>query len=546
MANEDKQLAFVNESETSIRDGVNKVCDAVGVTLGSDGKYVMIQSVKGKMPKITKDGVTVAREIQLEHPIEDCSAKLVIDGCMRTLAKFGDGTTSTAVQIKSLTNSIFDARNSSGLNMRKFMSHLNDLRGIAIESMKKDVIMDITEKHLIGVATTSANNDAEIGGIIGSVYHKIGASGIINVYYKDVEKIDVKYNEGYVFDSGLIKKEFINDGANCVLQNPLVIVTNRSITKINEIMRFMDYCFNSKTPLLIIASGYSEEVMATILKNVSKIQVCPIIAPSTGDMKNSYLEDICAVSGAQFINGEEDIFFDDIIAKYDGISAPEDKTKYLLSVFGKVNSVVVSKDEVVMHHSTPIENYVESLQKIVDNTDDELITEFTNKRISLLKSHAVDITFPILTVAENSFDHDRYDDSFKATLSALKCGISVGGGKSYINAYNAIGKHEKDSDTEDYKKAYSVIRECMLSVVMTSLVNGDYEDSEISDIVGKMSMSDNPNFGYNTVTKTFEDLVENGIIESGISAQTCFSNAFSIASTLTHVSCSITYVPSIF
>lgn len=537
----EKDIKFRDEMAISLKEGVNVVCGAIAMTLGSDGRYVMIQNPDGT-GRITKDGVSVANSIRLSDPIQNMAAMAVLDACMKTLVELGDGTTTTAVIVKYLVNRIF--RDMDDINTREFLAGMEIAKNLAIEEFAKIVYKEITEEVLVNVATISANNDSELGELIGKMYYKLGEDASVSINYKDVPKAMVEYTSGYVVEGGLMKKDFINDGGSCVMDDARILVTNRSIDNVHDIINIMDYCNKREKPLLIVAGAFGHEVMATITKNIGKMNICTILAPSSGDMRNSFLEDICKYTGASFVDGEKDIFFDDInmfIKNNNSVVA----TEYIDGLLGTVEKITVNRDDTCLNNEIVVDGFnehISDLEKMADVLHNDLAIEFTKKRLAKLKNTVATLCLPLLTKTESSFNFDRVDDSLKTTKNALKHGVVAGGGK----AYSFVGEkldERKGHMTPSQTIGFDVVRRSMDSVIDQLLKNGGYNDVDTNAIKKNFHENSDVWNGYDTISNSGCNMLERGILEAGNSPTVCFSNAYSIARTLANIGCSISIVP---
>ena len=553
-----REITFGSELDDSILAGAEKIFKGVSVTLGSEGKYVTIKDSNSGEVRVTKDGASVAVEIKLENDIENLAVKLIVDGSMKTLQELGDGTTSTIVFAYHLIKNIMSFKqenvDNKKISMREYTKGMKIASEIVNQSFKDITKIEVNKETLISIATISSNNDVEMGTMVGEICHQVGEDGAINFGYKDQESNSIEFVNGYIIEEGLLKKEFINMGSQCSLVKPLVLVTNRQIDDVDDIMFILDYCYSKQRQLLIIASGYSQEVMATILKNINKFQCCPILAPMTGDMKNSYLEDVSVYCGAKFIDGEKDMFLSDLSAESKELfdkNGEDDSDKFILEVLGECEWTLTSKDKTVFNGNlqSEVEKQISFLEKIIDDSDNDVVNDFTRKRIAKLKSKMANVFFSKKTKAEMGFDFDRLDDALKATRNAMKNGLVAGAGKSYMIAYRKLKvehlKYIKDGARPEFIQGVLCVLNSLPKLIETSLINCDYSIEEIEEIVEYYKNSEDETTGYNTITSSICSLVETGVLESSVSGSCCFNNAMAISKIVANIGCAITDVKTL-
>jgi len=553
MNKKEKNLIFNPELRSRILSGAEKMFKSISVTLGGDGRYVFIQMSDGTY-KVTKDGVTVAKEINLEDDVENFAASTILDACFQTLREVGDGT--TAVLAYHMIEKIFgDMTDNQDVNFRKYLVGMEIAKSSVIDSLKqypeyfKNNNQEIPKEVLVNVATTSSNNDQELGKLIGGIFHRVGVDGNVKVVYKNIKENDVKFVDGYILEEGLIAKEFTTESSKCVMKDPLILITNRTIDDVDTITPIMDFCHGIDRPLLVVAGGYSREVTLTMAKNMDSLICCPIKAMNVGDRKNSYLEDLAVVTGGIFINGEKDMFLENAYLPEGGnfLNGDFDSDK-IMEHLGSCESLEVGIETTSIYHKNhkEIADQIKLLQDMIPMLDNEIAKEFTEKRISKLMGKEAVIELATSTRTEMSFDFDRIDDALRSTKSALKSGISPGGGTAYIKAAIDLESIKSNNVDRDVQLGIECVRKSLYSIIEISLLNGNYTISEIEEIIGRIYSAIHDGdiwFGYNSVTKGYGDMKKLGVLESGASSGVCFSNAFSISKILANTGCGITIIP---
>lgn len=535
----EKEVHYGVPLKTSIKDGLEKIYKPVSMTLGSHGRYVALETSRGN--KFTKDGVSIAKEIVLENKIENIFVRAIVDSAMATLNSIGDGTTSTIILSYHMIMNMLDAMDSetTKYDVKKFLNGVDKAMS-DVESIHKKLKDDSkpTLEDLISVATTSSNGDSEFGGFLGQIYHKIGSEGIINLNYHDSLEMKVEYAKGYMLEEGLLAYEFINRNGIASLVNPYVYVTNREITDADKFLTEIAEVINEKNadnsenrPLFIIATNYTAEVLATMAKNKDDFYCVPIKAPSIGDMRNGYLEDIAKITGGIFINGEKDMHLSEL---------------NIWDVLGECEWVEVKLGETVI--ATPkehVESQIKYLNDLLEGTeDDENSKNFINTRISKINGSIADLYIKKSSVTEMSLNYDRYDDSIKATRNSIKNGVISGGGRVYMYMAKCLTENLENIDSNDsFVAGYESIIESLKSVLKVNLENSNHNETEIESITNDMLKSDDINVMYDTVKQGFFNSRETGVLESYASSIACLRNAFSVAKIIVNTGSAVIGVP---
>lgn len=536
---EEKEIIYGDGIALKIRSGIKSIYVPVAMTLGSHGKYVALEGKNGKY-RFTKDGVGIAREIMVEDKFEQIFVQALYDASMSTLNMLGDGTTSTIILAYNMITNMMDSiQKSEKMDIKRFMDGIEWAMSI-IEKEHKLLksSSEATLKDLISVATTSSNGDSNFGALVGEIYHKIGSEGIIDISYHDDQEITVDYADGYIVDEGILAYEFMNTNGMCVLDNPYVYITNRPLTDPDEFMNIIlekvhasNDSSGKKRPLVVIAGDFSRDVLSTMLKNMEDIVCCPVKAPSTGDLKNNYLEDIAKVTGATFINGEKDMHLSDYPT---------------MDVVGTAKNIKVKINETVISIDGEVDpEYISSLEDILKDSGSDVLKEFLSKRLAKLKGSIATLNLKKSTTTEMSLDYDRYDDSIKATRNAIKNGVLTGGGVVYAHLARVIVRESEIIDDNDFQLGADSIRESMMSIIRVNLDNSGHSDEEISKITHDIMVSNDISMMYDTRTREYKSGREVGIMESYLSSIVCIRNAFSVAKTIINTGSAVVKAPKL-
>lgn len=533
-----KEIVHGKDLGGHVISGIEKIYIPVAMTLGSHGKFVALEMKNGKF-RFTKDGVSIAKEIEVENKFEQIYVQAIFDASMATLNMIGDGTTSTIIlAYHMIKNMIKDMDDDKALDTKKYLDGIDEamkriesehalLKGTSITSLE----------DLISVATTSSNGDREFGKLVGEIYNRIGGEGFINIHYHDDQKITVDYADGYIVDEGLIAYEFINHNGACALENPHVYVTNRPIEDADEfVKKILTPVHDSNVltgvtrPLFIVAGDFSREVLATMGKNMGAMPCCPIKAPSTGDMKNNYLEDIAHVTGSTFVNGEKDMHIEDY----------SDLTHYgtAKKVEVKVGETIITTD------GRSQEDYIKGLEDMLLDSSNDILKEFINMRIAKIRGSIATLNLKKSTTTEMSLNYDRYDDSIKATRNAVKNGVLSGGGRVYNYISNKLDSGNS-TDSSDFAKGISSMSNALLSITRVNLENSRHADDKIDSIIMSLYHNDDVDIMYDTVSRSLGSGRAFGVLESYASSIICIRNAYSVAKTIINTGSAVVKAPKL-
>ena len=522
-----KQIHFNTESRENLRKGVDILANAVKVTLGPKGRNVILDKKFGA-PTITKDGVTVAKEIELKDPVENMGAQLVKEVASKTADDAGDGTTTATVLAQAIfTNGI--------KNVAAGANPMDLKRGI--DKAVKTVISDLQDQskeikdssEISQVATVSANNDHEIGNMVANAMDKVGRDGVITVEEAKSTKTEVKTVEGMQFDRGYLSPYFVtnSDKMEVELENPYILIYDKKISAMKELLPVLELVSQSSKPLLIIAEDIEGEALATIVVNKIRgaLKVAAVKAPGFGDRRKAMLEDLAILTGGTVISEERGYKLESATIDYLGTA---DKVN-----IDKDNTTIVSG----AGKKSDINARVNQIKKQIKNTTSEYDKEKLQERLAKLSGGVAILYIGAATEVEMKEKKDRVDDALHATRAAVQEGVVAGGGIAFIRATNSLDK--LDLDNEDQNTGVIIVKTALESPIRTIVENSGGEGSVV---IQKVKESKN-DFGYNAATDTYESMFAAGIIDPTKVSRLALENAASIASLLITTECVIVDEP---
>ncbi|MEE3112790.1 MAG: chaperonin GroEL [Bacteroidota bacterium] len=522
-----KQIHFNTESRENLRKGVDILANAVKVTLGPKGRNVILDKKFGA-PTITKDGVTVAKEIELKDPVENMGAQLVKEVASKTADDAGDGTTTATVLAQAIfTNGIKNvAAGANPMDLKRGIDKavktvISDLQGQSKE------IKDSSE--ISQVATVSANNDHEIGNMVADAMDKVGRDGVITVEEAKSTKTEVKTVEGMQFDRGYLSPYFVtnSDKMEVELENPYILIYDKKISAMKELLPVLELVSQSSKPLLIIAEDIEGEALATIVVNKIRgaLKVAAVKAPGFGDRRKAMLEDLAILTGGTVISEERGYKLESATIDYLGTA---DKVN-----IDKDNTTIVSG----AGKKSDINARVNQIKKQIKNTTSEYDKEKLQERLAKLSGGVAILYIGAATEVEMKEKKDRVDDALHATRAAVQEGIVAGGGIAFIRAINSLDK--LDLDNEDQNTGVIIVKTALESPIRTIVENSGGEGSVV---IQKVKESKN-DFGYNAATDTYESMFAAGIIDPTKVSRLALENAASIASLLITTECVVVDEP---
>lgn len=526
-----KELRFGVEGRAALLKGVNTLADAVSVTLGPKGRNVLIEQQFGS-PKITKDGVTVARSITLEDKFEDMGAKLLQEVASKTNESAGDGTTSATVLGRSIfTESVKNvAAGCNPMDLRRGTQAAVEAVVEFLQQNKKEIT---TSEEIAQVATISANGDAHIGNLLASAMEKVGKEGVITVKEGKTLEDELEVTEGMRFDRGYISPYFITNtkSGKVEFENPLILLSEKKISSIQDILPSLELSNQTRRPLLILAEDIDGEALAACILNKlrGQVQVCCVKAPGFGDNRKNTLGDIAILTGGTVFTEELDI-------------KPENATVDLL---GSAGSVTITKeDTVVLNGEGTKDNIQARCEQIRASVDDAVTSEYEREklqeRLAKLSGGVAVIRVGGSSEVEVGEKKDRYDDALNATRAAVQEGILPGGGTALIKASRILDDVKANAANFDQKLGVEIIKLAITKPARRIIENAGEEGAVI---VGKIYDEPEFNRGYDSARGEFTDMIASGIIDPFKVVKNGLVDAAGVASLLATTECAIVDAP---
>ena len=511
-----KILVFDEEARRALERGVNAVANAVKVTLGPRGRNVVLEKKFGN-PTITKDGVTVAKEIELEDHLENIGAQLLKEVASKTNDVAGDGTTTATVLGQAIVRE--GLKNvAAGANPLALKRGIDKAVEAAVEKIKAMAIPVEDRKAIEEVATISAN-DPEIGKLIADAMEKVGKEGIITVEESKGLETELEFVEGYQFDRGYISPYFITnpDAMEAVLENPYILIVEKKISNVRELLPVLEQVAQTGKPLLIIAEDVEGEALATLVVNKLRgtLNVAAVKAPGFGDRRKEMLKDIAAVTGGQVISEELGIKLENVT----------------LSMLGQAERVKITKDETTIvggkGKKEEIEARIAQIKKELETTDSEYAKEKLQERLAKLAGGVAVIRVGAATETELKEKKHRFEDALNATRAAVEEGVVPGGGTTFLRAIPVVDKVIEGLEGDEATGA-KIVRRALEEPARQIAENAGFEGSVVVNRV--LEEKKNERFGFNAATGEYVDMIEAGIIDPAKVSRSALQNASSIGS----------------
>lgn len=516
MVNELKFDAYAKESLLS---GMQKIAQAVGSTLGPKGKCVILDNYSNGLPHVTKDGVTVAKNISLENKFENVGATLLKQAALNTVRSVGDATTSSTVLAYKMVENAY--RSISGKNISEIKNGIKIAVDHVIETITQSST-SVKENELEKIATISANNDSEIGKIVAEAFEKVGLDGVITVEESPNNQTTVDIINGMQFDRGFVSHWFITDRAKseCVLEKPLILITDQKVQLTREILPAAEYCAKNGRAMLIIAQDFDDEVIQNLRINhiQGNIKCCLVKAPSFGDYRKYVLDDLALLTNAKLATYDNGIE----LQKVDG------------SMLGSCGKVVITKDSTtILNGSGQADLVAERISEIKTllstlQSGEETLIKFHRERIARLVGGICSIKVGANSEMEMLEKKDRMDDAVCATRAALEEGTVPGGGLTFLKAYLTM----PDSDNSTIQIGIDIIKNSLTSIFNTIVANAGYDPIKIGT---EVYPSDN--VSWNAETETYEDFIKSGIINPAKADRLAFENAVGVLNMFISTNC---------
>ena len=523
-----KEIYFELDSRNGLKRGVDKLANAVKVTLGPKGRNVVIGKKFGS-PVITKDGVSVAKEIELQDPLENMGAQMVKEVASKTNDLAGDGTTTATVLAQAIMTSGLKAIG-TGVNPVDLKRGIDKAVDAVIESLKESSIsVGDDNSKIVQVATISANNDSAIGELIAEAVKRVGKDGVITVEEAKGMETELKTVEGLQFDRGYLSAYFVTntDKMECELENPLILIYDKKISLMAELLPILEKAVGSGRPVLIIAEDVDQEALATLVVNRVRagLKVCAVKAPAFGDRRKDMLEDIAILTGGTALFEEG------------GYKLEDAELEHL----GQAAKVIVGKDYcTIVDGAGEKEVIVERVTKIkgqIDQAKSDFEKEKYQDRLAKLTGGVAILYIGAASEVEMKEKKDRVDDALHATRAAIEEGIVPGGGVALLNTIKAL--ESLKGDNEDETVGIQIIRKAIESPLRQICINAGIEDS----VVVKEVMQSAKEFGYNAKTGEYVDMVAAGIIDPTKVTRVALQNAASVASMIMTTECALVPIP---
>jgi chaperonin GroEL len=510
-----KIIAFEAEAREAIRRGVSKLARAVKVTLGPKGRNVILQKSFGS-PTVTKDGVTVAKEIDLEDPYENMGARMVREVASKTSDVAGDGTTTATVLAEAIFNEGLKAV-VSGVNPVQLKQGIEKAVEDISEKLSKMSIKIKEKAEMANVASIAANNDREIGNKLADAMEKVGKDGVITVDEGKSLTTEIEWVEGMQFDRGYLSPYFVTDPntMTAVLENPYILVFEKKISNIKELVPVLEAVIQQGKPLLIIAEDVEGEALATLVINRLRgtFQCCAVKAPGYGDRRKAMMEDIAILTGGTAV-------FEALGMKLESLPITD---------LGRAKKVIVDKDNTTIIEgagkANDIKARIDQLRREIENSTSDYDREKLEERLAKLSGGVAKINVGGATESEMKEKKARVEDALHATRAAVQEGILPGGGVALLRASSQVKPEGLSSDQE---VGYNIVlRACRAPLTMISENAG-----QDGGIVCERVIESKGNQGYNALTNTYEDLVKAGVIDPTKVTRTALANAASVATLL--------------
>jgi chaperonin GroEL len=522
-----KDVKFGDSARQKMINGVNILADAVKVTLGPKGRNVVIDKAFGA-PHITKDGVSVAKEIELKDKFENMGAQLVKEVASKTADVAGDGTTTATVLAQSILNEGLKAV-AAGMNPMDLKRGIDKAVRAAVQAIAKNSAPCTDSKAIAQVGSISANSDTTIGDLIAQAMEKVGKEGVITVEEGSGFEDTLEVVEGMQFDRGYISPYFINkqDTMTAELEAPYILLVDKKISNIRDMIPVLEGVAKSGKPLLLIAEDVEGEALATLVVNTMRgiVKVCAVKAPGFGDRRKAMLQDIATLTGGQ------------VIAEEVGLSLE----KATLAECGRAKKVVISKENTIIidgeGRSEEIAARVKTIRIQIEDTTSDYDKEKLQERVAKLAGGVAVIKVGAATEIEMKEKKDRVDDALHATRAAVEEGVVAGGGVALIRAVQAIS--DLVGDNADQNAGINILRRAMEAPLRQIVTNAG---EEASVIVNKVKEGTG-NYGYNAASGEFGDMLAMGILDPAKVARSALEHAGSVAALMLTTECMITDAP---
>ena len=523
-----KHIVFGHDAKSKILVGVNKLADTVKTTLGPKGRNVAIEKSFGA-PKITKDGVTVAKEIELEDKIENIGAQLLKEVASKTNDVAGDGTTTAAVLAQAIVKDGFKYV-TAGYSPIMLKRGIDKAVATVVERLDKITKKISTPAEIASVGTVSANNDKEIGDIIAQAMEKVGKEGVITVEEAKSMDTSLEVVEGMQFDRGYLSPYFVTntEKMQVVMENPYILIFDKKISNLKDLIPLLEGVAQQNKPLLIIAEDVEGEALATLVVNKLRgvLNIAAVKAPGFGDRRKAMLEDIAILTGGQFISEE--------------IGNKLENTT--VQMLGRAKRVTIDKDNTTIvdgaGDSKAIAARVKQIKAQIEETTSDYDKEKLQERLAKLSGGVAVLSVGAATEVEMKEKKDRVDDALHATRAAVEEGIVAGGGTVLLRCKKVLQNIK--CDNEDEKVGVKIIENALEAPIRQIAANAGVDGSIV---INTILSNKNENWGYDASKDEYKDMIASGIIDPTKVTKSALTNAASIASTLLTTEAAIVDAP---
>ncbi len=511
-----KELFFDTEARSGLKAGVDKLADAVRVTLGPKGRNVVIDKKFGS-PTITKDGVTVAKEIELADPIENLGAQMVKEVATKTSDLAGDGTTTATVLAQAIYRE--GLRNvTAGANPMELKRGIDKAVVAIVAQLKKFSVATSGKQEIAQVGTISANNDPEIGNLIAEAMEKVGKDGVITVEEAKGLETTLETVDGMQFDRGYLSPYFVTDPEKmeAAIEDGYILIHDKKISAMKDLLPILEKIAQTGKALLIIAEDIEGEALATLVVNKLRgtLKVVAVKAPGFGDRRKEMLRDIGVLTGGQVISEELGLKLENATLKD----------------LGQAKRMVIDKDDTTLidgaGDSDKIKGRIAEIRAAVEKSTSDYDSEKLQERLAKLAGGVAVISVGAATETEMKEKKARVEDALHATRAAVEEGIVAGGGVAFLRAASVLGKVK---GTHDEKIGVDIVNRALSEPLRMIATNAGVEGAIV---VEKVKSSDDLSFGYNAATDKYEDLIKAGVIDPTLVTRTALQNAASIAGLL--------------
>ena len=519
-----KIIKFDSEARTLLKEGVDQLANAVKVTLGPKGRNVVIEKKFGA-PQITKDGVTVAKEVELEDKFENTGAQLVKAVASKTGDDAGDGTTTATILTQSIVNE--GLKNvTAGANPMDLKRGIDKAVAKVVDYIKQNAeIVGDNYGKIEQVATVSANNDPEIGKLLADAMRKVSKDGVITIEESKSRDTSIGVVEGMQFDRGYLSSYFVTDPEKmeCVMENPYILIYDKKISNLKEFLPILQPAAESGRPLLVIAEDVDSEALTTLVVNRLRggLKICAVKAPGFGDRRKAMLEDIAILTGGVVISEEKGLKLE----------------QATLEMLGSAEKVTITKDNTTIvnggGNKESIHDRVAQIKNEIENTKSSYDKEKLQERLAKLSGGVAVLYVGANSEVEMKEKKDRVDDALRATRAAIEEGVVVGGGTTYIRAQKALA--DLKGDNEDEQTGINIVSRAIEEPLRVIVGNAGGEGAVVVNKVREGK----GDFGYNARADKYEDLRAAGVIDPAKVARVALENAASIAGMFLTTECLI-------